>query len=67
MISEKKYKEAKDIVEKYEQQQLNIPVVSNSALEDNKITECKAGTHKWDYHKRYMQKSCTVCDVHYLA
>jgi len=47
-----------------ETEQRTIPSVSNSALADKKIPECKAGT---DYHKRYMQKSCTVCDVHYLA
>ena len=61
---------AQDLVtisEKHYAKQLLIPRVSNSALVDDKIPECKAGTHRWDYHKRYMQKSCTVCDVHYLA
>tara|TARA_B110000977_G_C10820355_1_gene393949 strand:- start:205 stop:387 length:183 start_codon:yes stop_codon:yes gene_type:complete len=38
MISEKEYKEAQAIVEKYKQEQLNIPVVSKSFCNN-----CKSG------------------------
>jgi len=36
MISKEEYKKAKEIVKKYEQEQLNIPVVS-----ERKIVRCK--------------------------
>ena len=56
-----------DYLKWVENKALTIPVVSDIGSENNKTPECKPGTHKWDYHKRYMQKSCKVCDVHYLA
>jgi hypothetical protein len=66
MINKDKLDFINQIVEETEKQR-DIHTVNSSALEDGKIPVCKTGTHKWDYNKRYMQKSCTVCDVHYLA